>query len=645
MRRLLFVVLFLSMLGFASPAAAYHPAPWAEGGPSRGEDLHVYLLTFGVGDDIASWFGHTALMVRDDRLREERVYNYGMFNFGPDMLPKFLMGRLEFWVGEASVPSTIALYKALDRDIYQSELNLTPDKRRQMAAFLAWNVMPENRDYLYHHYFDNCATRIRDAIDKAVDGQLAAATKNPSRTTLRGHTHRHTQRNAYIDLLLSLWMNDEIDKPITEWEDMFLPGELRRQVERLEYVDENGQKRKLVPHTEVIFKSDRDEVPFMPATKWPWTLLFGTFLGALGFLFARRWETTHVTKWRLLLGGHHFIVGLLFGIPGLVSVLFHFTDHSITYWNENMLLWSPLTFMALVLSFPIMRVRPWALRTMRACWYVMACTSVLAVVLKVLPSFDQANGFALAMFVPFNILMAAAMHRFGPPAKRTELTELTDGVWVVSSTRRFMDLQVGSRMTVVKLAKGKLWIHSPIALDDELKAAVDALGEVRFLVGPNTFHHMHLGEWMAAYPEAKVFVAPGLAKKRSDLQGLQEIGAEPPAAWGKDFELRLVEGAPLLNEVCFYHRPSKTLMLTDTLENMASSDHLPTRLYLKVMGLENTCAVAPVVKAAFSDRAAVRASIEAVLGWDFERITLCHGAVVTEDAHAKLAAAYDISNS
>lgn len=638
MTRRLSILAFVLTLLFAATASA--EPPWAEGGESRPEDLKVYLLTFGHGDDIPSWFGHTALMVRDDRLKSQRVYNYGMFSFGPDMLPKFLMGRLEFWVGEANVARTLSLYRGLNRDIRMSELNLSPDRRAKMAAFLAWNVRPENRDYLYHHYDDNCATRIRDAIDDAVDGQFKEQTSDPARFTLRGHTRRHTQRNPYIDVLLYTWMNDEIDKPILEWDEMFLPDELFDQVDKATYVNDEGEEVPLIKETKVLYEAEREPVPDEPATFWPYTLLFGLLLGGFGLWSARRYETTGARKWRVSLGLQHLVVGLLFGIPGLVLVLFHVTDHVITYLNENMLLLSPLTFMALVLFAPIMRGRRWAMNVMRICWYVMAATSLLMLLLKLLPVFDQQNWITIAMMVPFNLLMAAAMHRFGPTLEHGNLHHLADDLWVVDSTRRFLDIQLGSRMTIVRLQDGSLWLHSPIPLTDELMVMIDDLGEVKHIVGPNRFHHMHLGEWAEAYPEARLYGAPGLAKKRGDLDFHAHLSGEPDEAWADVMEQHVVAGAPMLHEVVFYHRPSKTLICTDLVENFGTSDHLPTKLYLKVMGLEHQCAVAPIIKAAFTDKAAAKKSIAEILRWDFERITLCHGDVLEQDAHEKFREGY-----
>jgi hypothetical protein len=166
------------MLPLAALAVALHqvpPAPWAPSGPSRPEDLSVSLVTFGPGDDLPSWWGHTALVVEDARLGHGRLYNYGMFDFSTGFVHKFVQGRLEFWVGEASVRGTYELYKQLDRDVRIQVLNLSPEQAAKAAQALALNVRPESREYLYHHYHDNCSTRPRDIIDQAFGGALKEA--------------------------------------------------------------------------------------------------------------------------------------------------------------------------------------------------------------------------------------------------------------------------------------------------------------------------------------------------------------------------------------------------------------------------------------------------------------------------------------
>ena len=228
------------LVALATPAAAARPpAPWAEGGASRPDDLLITLATFGPGQeqDVAAWFGHTAIGVEDRRLRQKRLYNYGMFNFDRDMLVRFVMGRLRFWVAPTGYDGTLTLYKRQDRDVRVLELNLPADKRAEIARFLEKNILEENRYYLYHHYADNCATRIRDAIDGAVDGQFHEATSDAARMTLRGHTRRHA-RWGIIDFGMMYTMNHDIDQPIAKWDEMFLPSELERQVKAFTYIDE-----------------------------------------------------------------------------------------------------------------------------------------------------------------------------------------------------------------------------------------------------------------------------------------------------------------------------------------------------------------------------------------------------------------------
>ena len=412
-RRFSCVLTLLMALAWVLPAQASEP-PWATG-QSRGEDLDIELLTFGVGADIPSWFGHTALAVRDRRYGLERVYNYGMFSFGPDMLPKFLMGRLEFWVGQASYARTIAIYTDQDRDVTAQVLNLSPAKRVEMAKFLAWNVEPENRDYLYDHYFDNCATRIRDAIDNSVGGQFKKVSMVPARMTLRDHVHRHTERITYIDLILTFWMNGRIDQPIHQWEEMFLPSELQLRVGMMKYVNEEGEIVPLVAETRIIHTSKTfAPIPEWPSTRVPWLLLFGAFLGGVGFALARwlaiRREAGERARLpRVLFGGWNVFAGLLVGIPGLIVPLYNFTDHLISQNNPNIFLASPLTFMALPLGFGIIFGSARAERWMGMCWKIMVGASLIAMIIALFVA--QAMRLPIALLVPINIGYAAAFWR------------------------------------------------------------------------------------------------------------------------------------------------------------------------------------------------------------------------------------------
>lgn len=384
-------------------------APWGTG-QSHGEDLEIYLVTFGPGDEVVSWFGHTALVVEDSRLDQRRLYNYGMFSFGPDMLPKFAMGRLEFWVeGTTMVVPTYRFYARANRDVRIQRLNLSPAKKLELALSLDENVLPQNREYLYHHYFDNCSTRPRDIIDRALDGQLKKVASVPSRMTLRDQTRRHSAAMAPMSVLLDFLMNDEIDQPISNWEETFLPQELEALVARTQYVDAEGKTVPLVAEEQVWFKSTRTPVPATPPGYAMWLLLIGGVLGGSAFGLATWYRRTRSWLPRVLLGIENALLGLVFGLPGTALLIMGMiTNHTVTFRNENLLLANPVTLIALPMGIALTWGSLRAARWLRAAWTFLSATGAVALLIKVVPLFDQDNWRIIALVLPISLGMAAA---------------------------------------------------------------------------------------------------------------------------------------------------------------------------------------------------------------------------------------------
>lgn len=228
------------------------------------------------------------------------------------------------------------------------------------------------------------------------------------------------------------------------------------------------------------------------------------------------------------------------------------------------------------------------------------------------------------------------------PPLVSSLRRIADGLWTLDVMRRFPGgVLLPARGTVIRLADGALWVHSPTPLSAELAAAIDAEGPVRHLVGPNRLHHLSLGHWAARYPHAELWAARGLPEKRSDLKFTGTLGSpstagsrSPAAPWAADIEPLLLAGAPLLNEVVFFHRASRTLICTDLLFNVARPATWRTGLALTLMGTKARFATSRAWWLYTKDRAALKISLERVLRWNFARVIPAHGDVVEQSSGA-----------
>lgn len=220
------------------------------------------------------------------------------------------------------------------------------------------------------------------------------------------------------------------------------------------------------------------------------------------------------------------------------------------------------------------------------------------------------------------------------------LRPLTDDLFVLDVPFRMAGMDLGGRMTVLRLPDGGLWLHSPVKLDEDKRKAVDAVGPVRFLVAPNTMHHLALGDWAAAYPSAKVLAPAGLRAKRKDLRIDVELSDMLDVGQSPTVELLLAHGIPKLEEFAFLHRPSRTLLLTDLAFNIHESPSWLTRTYLKWSGAYGRLAPTKLLKGMVKDRAALRAWRDRVLQWDFDRVVPCHGQVLERGGREALRDAF-----
>ncbi|HKJ24146.1 MAG TPA: DUF4336 domain-containing protein [Myxococcota bacterium] len=211
----------------------------------------------------------------------------------------------------------------------------------------------------------------------------------------------------------------------------------------------------------------------------------------------------------------------------------------------------------------------------------------------------------------------------------TALERLDEGLFVAAGPERVAHLNIGTRMTVLRLADGRLFLHSPVPHTPELDAALAGIGEVAWIVAPSKVHHLWLGSWADAHPEATLVGAPGLREKRRDLVFHRELADTPPSDWADEIDQCLVAGMPYVNEVAFLHRASRTLLLTDLAMNFSGPLHgVATRLWRRAMGLGDGLGTSRLVHLLVRDRDALRPALERVLAWDFERVIVTHGDVL-----------------
>ncbi|MGO9061071.1 MAG: DUF4336 domain-containing protein, partial [Candidatus Binataceae bacterium] len=223
------------------------------------------------------------------------------------------------------------------------------------------------------------------------------------------------------------------------------------------------------------------------------------------------------------------------------------------------------------------------------------------------------------------------------------LKSVAPGLWVAERLLR-LPYALGwlpSRMTVIKLANGALFLHSPILLDAPTRVALDELGPVRQIVAPSKAHHSFVADYIKAYPNARVHGALGLAEKRRDLKFHHLLGFDwPHTDWEGQIKQHLFRGASSLNEMVFFHTATRTLLLSDLIFNLTRDQAAQARMFHWVTGAAGRVGPHRLVRRMISDRTAARWSVETILRWDFDRVIVSHGNVIETDGRAHVRAAF-----
>ncbi len=326
----LFAATLLSIALFAGTARA------AEG-------VTVSLLTMGPGDPTFSKFGHDAIVVQAEGQRA-RVYNFGTFSFQSKTLFRdFLKGRLRYWLSVATLEGTMRSYRRQNRSLLMQELALEPEAARTLAEALEENALPENKYYLYDHFRDNCATRVRDALDRATHGSVKKALAHPARMSYRDHALRLVADDWPLYLGLDLGLGPRVDQPMTEWDEGFLPERLAESVKSVRIASAAGSVP-LVAQEKVVFRADREAVRESAPVRAPWLFSCGALLGGAIFVLLRRPSRGA----RIGLGALLAVLGLVSGVLGALLLFLWFgTNNDVAHRNANALL-SPVVALALV---------------------------------------------------------------------------------------------------------------------------------------------------------------------------------------------------------------------------------------------------------------------------------------------------------
>jgi hypothetical protein len=396
----------------AGGTAQSQPTATAAQATEPGANLTVYLLTFGWGDVVWERFGHNAIWISDRARGTDMTYNWGMFDFNqPHFIWRFVTGDTKYWMEPIDYASMVRYYRQNNRSILAQELNLSPAQRLKLQQFLTLNALPQNKFYRYDYYRDNCSTRLRDALDHALSGQLQLATvSRKTEGTYRWHTQRLMTGDLPLYTGVTLALGHPADKPLSMWQEMFLPVRMANALRSVTVADTAGTQIPLVKSEMAIFTAGRSPEPADAPNYLPIFVAVGIIYAALLVMLVRSAEhgsraslfgaTALATLWSLIAG--------VAGVALIFAWLF--TKHYFMGRNENLLHFDPLS-LGLVVLVPLSIYGARGVRRAVKLAGFVAAICLLGFVAQGIPAFYQKNGEIIALALPINLAVWWTVYR------------------------------------------------------------------------------------------------------------------------------------------------------------------------------------------------------------------------------------------
>ncbi len=365
--------------------------------------LKVALVTFGPGLLYWERFGHNAIIIHDPAAGTRMAYNYGVFDFQEErFLLNFALGHMHYSLGAEPFDVDLAKYVTEGRSVTVQMLNLTPAQARQLAAFLAWNAQPQNAVYRYDYLVNNCSTKVRDALNRALGGALERQLARRSAPhTYRFDAVRLISPDFWFALGMDMGFGLKGDIPLSLWQESFVPMVLSRALDAVAVRDANGQILPLVSDEQVVEPGRLPPAPAAPRDLRLPFLALGIGLAALLLWLARGKSHLYRASFALLAVAWWLICGL----TGLVLAgLWGLTDHWAIWDNENLLLLNPAC-----LVLPAVWWR--APRIARCLVTLIAAAALISLIVRMLPGLYQGNLAFIALTVPVHLVLAVLAWR------------------------------------------------------------------------------------------------------------------------------------------------------------------------------------------------------------------------------------------